>query len=190
MDEDIDMIQVIGTDEDREDGDPVCFRPLPNGKLYHVFLSYRDADDERSWVQQLIEKLVKTYKLKCCNHVHDFEPGRKIVDNIKDAIINSVKTIIIISKEYHESYWCTYEAEYTLQMSMELREKIIIPVIKEDCEIPDHLKPFTYIDARGPFNQWLPRLVSAIEKPGMCGLLCFNLFKLNRTMIVVMIQVI
>ncbi|CAG2196348.1 unnamed protein product [Mytilus edulis] len=50
-------------------------------------------------------------------------------------------------------------------MSMEMREQILIPVLKEDCEIPEHLKPFTYIDARGPIESWLTRLVTAIESP-------------------------
>lgn len=51
-------------------------------------------------------------------------------------------------------------------MSMELQKNIFIPVLIEDCDIPNHLKAFTYIDARGPINQWLPRLVQALKEPG------------------------
>ncbi|CAC5415577.1 unnamed protein product [Mytilus coruscus] len=53
---------------------------------------------------------------------------------------------------------------------MEMREQILIPVLKEDCKIPEQLKPFTYIDARGPIGSWLPRLVTAIESSVNCGL--------------------
>ncbi|CAG2201168.1 unnamed protein product [Mytilus edulis] len=49
---------------------------------------------------------------------------------------------------------------------MEMKERLLIPVLKEACEIPDYLKPFTYIDARGSMDSWLPMLVSAIESEG------------------------
>lgn len=152
---------------DREIDSEVCLKPLPQGKIYHVFISYRDIDEDREWVNNLIEKLENLHQLKCCNHVHDFKPGRRIVENIKEAVLRSVKTLIILSKEYNDSHWCTFEVEYTHQMSMEMREQILIPVLKEDCEIPEHLKPFTYIDARGPIGSWLPRLVTAIDSPGI-----------------------
>ncbi|XP_063402236.1 uncharacterized protein LOC134686498 [Mytilus trossulus] len=159
-----------GPYNDREIDSEVCLKTLPQGKIYHVFISYRDIDEDREWVNNLIEKLENLHQLKCCNHVHDFKPGRKIVENIKDAVLKSVKTLIILSKEYNDSHWCTFEVEYTHQMSMEMREQILIPVLKEDCEIPDHLKPFTYIDARGPIGSWLPRLVTAIDSPVNCWL--------------------
>lgn len=155
------------SENDREIYSEVSLKPLPQGKIYHAFISYRDVDEDREWVNNLIEKLEKHHQLKCCNHVYDFQPGRKIVENIKDAVLKSVKTLIILSKEYHDSHWCNFEVEYTHQMSMEMREQILIPVLKEDCEIPEHLKPFTYIDARGPIESWLPRLVTAIESPGI-----------------------
>ncbi|XP_052088575.1 uncharacterized protein LOC127725559 isoform X1 [Mytilus californianus] len=158
------------SENDREVDSEVTLKSLPQGKIYHAFISYRDVDEDREWVNNLIEKLENLHQLKCCNHVYDFQPGRKIVENIKDAVLRSVKTLIILSKEYHDSHWCNFEVEYTHQMSMEMREQILIPVLKEDCEIPEHLKPFTYIDARGPMGSWLPRLVTAIESPVNCGL--------------------
>ncbi|CAG2196080.1 unnamed protein product [Mytilus edulis] len=158
------------SETDREVDSKGVMKFLPQGKIYHTFISYRDIDEDREWVNNLIDKLENLHHLKCCNHVYDFQPGRKIVENIKDAVLKSVKTLIILSKEYHDSHWCNFEVEYTHQMSMEMREQILIPVLKEDCEIPEHLKPFTYIDARGPIGSWLPRLVTAIESPVNCGL--------------------
>ncbi|XP_071137946.1 uncharacterized protein [Mytilus edulis] len=155
---------------DSETENDVAYKTLPHGKTYHAFISYRDVDEDREWVSDLIEKLKKLHQLKCCNHVYHFKPGRKIVDNIKYAVRKSVKTLIILSKEYNDSHWCTFEVEYTHHMSMEMREQLLIPVLKEDCEIPDHLKPFTYIDARGPIGSWLPRLATSIESPVLCGL--------------------
>ncbi|CAC5392530.1 unnamed protein product [Mytilus coruscus] len=152
------MVETMQTDF--EEG--VC-KPLPEGKSYHVFISYRDIDENREWVRQFISKLTYSYNIICCDHVRDFQPGRKIVDNIKNAISSSVKTLIILTKGYTESFWCEYEIEYALLMNMDMKERLLIPVLKEDCDIPDYLKPFTYIDARGNMDSWLPQLVSVIE---------------------------
>lgn len=159
------MVETMQTDF--EEG--VC-KPLPEGKSYHVFISYRDIDENREWVRQFISKLTYSYNIICCDHVRDFQPGRKIVDNIKNAISSSVKTLIMLTKGYTESFWCEYEIEYALLMNMDMKERLLIPVLKEDCDIPDYLKPFTYIDARGNMDSWLPKLVSVIQSEGHSNL--------------------
>lgn len=149
------------------DFEEIVYKPLPKGKRYHVFISYRDINENEEWVRQLIAKLTYSYNIICCDHLRDFEPGHKIIENIKKAISSSVKTLIILTKGYNESFWCEYETEYALLVNMEMKERLLIPVLKEDCEIPDYLKPFTYIDARGSMDSWLPVLVSAIASEGM-----------------------
>ena len=62
------------------------YKDLPEGKLYHIFVSYKDCENDRGWVRQLIDILQSDYKLICCDHVIDFQPGRKIIENIKYAI--------------------------------------------------------------------------------------------------------
>lgn len=55
----------------------------------------------------------------------------------------------MLSEEYNDSYWCQLEIEFALVMNMDMRGNLLIPVLKENCEIPDYLKPLTYIDGRG-----------------------------------------
>lgn len=85
----VDIIELMGFNEIEEEESFPTFLPLPNGKTYHVFLSYRGVESDCRWVQQLIDKL--QYKLKCCNHIHDFKPGYNILENIENAITSSVK---------------------------------------------------------------------------------------------------
>ena len=125
------------------------YKDLPEGKLYHIFVSYKDCENDRGWVRQLIDIFQSDYKLICCDHAIDFQPGRKIIENIKYAITHSVKTLVMLSEEYNDSYWCQLEIEFALFMNMDMRENLLIPVLKENCEIPDYLKPLTYIDGRG-----------------------------------------
>jgi hypothetical protein len=49
---------------------------------------------------------------------------------------------------------------------MDMGEQLLMPVLKEDCSIPDYLKPLTNIDGRGDMSTWLPQLVSAVERKG------------------------
>ncbi|XP_052088235.1 uncharacterized protein LOC127725344 [Mytilus californianus] len=141
-------------------------KPLPNGKKFHVFISYSESD--RSWVGTVIQHLQNDYNFKCFEHSADFIPGKKITENIEYAMSNSVKTMFILTEEYYKSYWCQYEVEFAIiKLLAEMKENVIIPVLKEDCEIPGYLRPFTYVNATGDINVWLPRLVSAMEAEGV-----------------------
>ncbi|XP_071137616.1 uncharacterized protein [Mytilus edulis] len=138
---------------------------VPNGKKFHVFISYSESD--RSWVGTVIQHLQNDYNFKCFEHSADFIPGRKITENIEYAMSNSVKTMFILTEEYNKSYWCQYEVEFAiLKLLAEMKENVIIPVLKEECEIPGYLRPFTYINGTGDMNVWLPKLASAIEAEG------------------------
>jgi hypothetical protein len=143
-----------------------CVRPLPPRKLYHAFLSYHVMSDG-PWVQRVRNKLENTYGYKCCDHERDFIPGWKILENITHCVMSSAKTVVIMSPDAVKSGWCSYEAELTLHMSNDMRRKILIPVMLEDCVIPSHLKPLTYIDARGDEEVWWPKLIAALDMPGI-----------------------
>jgi hypothetical protein len=141
-------------------------KPLPSNKLYHAFFSYHVLRDG-PWVRRLISKLEDTHGYKCCDHERDFTPGWTILENITQCVMSSVKTVVVMSPESVKSGWCSYEAELSLHMSNDMRRKILIPVMVEDCEIPSHLKPLTYIDARGDASVWWPKLLAALDSPGM-----------------------
>ncbi|XP_076078484.1 uncharacterized protein LOC143048594 isoform X5 [Mytilus galloprovincialis] len=140
-------------------------KKLPDGKKFHVFISYSESD--RLWVETVIQHLQNYYNFKCFEHSADFIPGMKITENIEYAMSNSVKTMFILTEEYNKSYWCQYEVEFAiLKLLAEMKENVIIPVLKEECEIPGYLRPFTYINGTGDMDVWLPKLALAIEAEG------------------------
>ncbi|XP_076078492.1 uncharacterized protein LOC143048597 isoform X2 [Mytilus galloprovincialis] len=155
------MATVIEGDEQRS----VERKELPDGKKFHVFISYSESD--RLWVGTVIQHLQNDYNFKCFEHSADFIPGMKITENIEYAMSNSAKTMFILTEEYSKSYWCQYEVEFAiLKLLAEMKENVIIPVLKEECEIPGYLRPFTYINGTGDMNVWLPKLALAIEAEG------------------------
>ncbi|XP_076078490.1 uncharacterized protein LOC143048596 isoform X3 [Mytilus galloprovincialis] len=140
-------------------------KKLPDGKKFHVFISYSESD--RLWVETVIQHLQNYYNFKCFEHSADFIPGMKITENIEYAMSNSVKTMFILTEEYNKSYWCQYEVEFAiLKLLAEMKENVIIPVLKEECEIPGYLRPFTYINGTGDMDVWLPKLALAIAAEG------------------------
>ncbi|XP_071137628.1 uncharacterized protein [Mytilus edulis] len=155
------MATVTGEDVQRS----VERKQLPDGKKFHVFISYSESD--RLWVGTVIQHLQNYYNFKCFEHSADFIPGMKITENIEYAMSNSVKTMFILTEEYNKSYWCQYEVEFAiLKLLAEMKENVIIPVLKEECEIPGYLRPFTYINGTGDMDVWLPKLALAIEAEG------------------------
>ncbi|KAK3597602.1 hypothetical protein CHS0354_030146 [Potamilus streckersoni] len=143
--------------------------PLPPpGKKFHIFFSYRDVPRDKLWVKKLIDKLETEYGYICCDHERDFLPGTKIMDNIKDGVMNSEKVVVVFSKESIDSYYVSLEAPIAYQQSLEKRKNLLIPVLLDDCDVPEEYKLLTYIDAREGVEEttWWPKLMKSIESTG------------------------
>ncbi|KAK3587387.1 hypothetical protein CHS0354_028763 [Potamilus streckersoni] len=140
-------------------------RTLSKNKIYHVFFCYRDVPNDKLWVKEAVEKLENDYGFICCDHERDFLPGTKIMDNIKYGIKNSEKVVAVLSKEGLDSEYLRLETEMAHREGIDKRENLLIPVLLENCEIPEELKLLTYIDARKEINEriWWPKLIAAIE---------------------------
>ncbi|XP_077196435.1 toll-like receptor 5 [Paroedura picta] len=84
-------------------------QPPLDGKRYDAYLCYCTTDFE--WVQKsLIQHLDIQYSDKnrftlCFEH-RDFLPGEDHIDNIRDAIWNSRKTICVVTKQFLKDGWC------------------------------------------------------------------------------------
>lgn len=48
-------------------------------------------------------------ELKICYH-EEFIPGRTIIQNITTSLRESIKVIVILSKDFLSSKWCEFEA--------------------------------------------------------------------------------
>ncbi|KAL3842185.1 hypothetical protein ACJMK2_020227 [Sinanodonta woodiana] len=139
--------------------------PLPPGKKYHIFFSYRDVERDKCWVKRLIDKLETEYGYTCCDHERDFLPGTHIMVNIKYGVKNSEKVVVVFSKEAMESHYVSLEAAIAYKLGLETRKNILIPVLLDDCVVPEEYLLMTYIDAREGVEEatWLPKLLKALE---------------------------
>ena len=75
---------------------------------YDAFVSY--ANEDGDFVKnEMVRNLEDEHGLRLCFHERDFTPGRYIAENIIKAIMNSRRTIILMSKNFLKSKWCRYE---------------------------------------------------------------------------------
>lgn len=92
---------------------------LPYGKIYHLFLSFCQEDEER--VHSLLHELEDKYALKCLYHIRDFRPGVAVTENILDGIEKSMKIVYFVSQKFKESEMCKMEVLYGIMASHSVR---------------------------------------------------------------------
>ena len=89
---------------------------------YDAFVSYAD-EDSKFIHNPLISNLEKETGFKLCIHERDFIPGNDIASNITSAVHNSRKTVVVMSQNYRESYWCMFEYNMARMESIYARNK-------------------------------------------------------------------
>ncbi|XP_050393691.2 toll-like receptor 4 [Patella vulgata] len=107
-----------------------------NSFEFNAFVSYAD-EDRRIVVTDMIEKLEKQQGMQLCIHHRDFLVGEAIAANISNAVRNSKKTLILLTKNFLKSYWCIYELNMALMESISTGRNVVIVIIYEYIPVKD-----------------------------------------------------
>lgn len=138
--------------------DPIS---LPPGKEYHIYLAYTDED-----VPFLIklDKLLRSKGFICCIHDRDFVAGSSIAENIVKYIERSVKFVFLLSKNSINNGWMQFE--FDVAQIFQIEEIGYKPIILklDNCDRPEYLKHYTYLQADGPLDEWVGLLLRAINE--------------------------
>nr|WBP49903.1 Toll-like receptor protein [Mimachlamys nobilis] len=112
---------------------------------WDAFVSYCSSDYQFV-LKHVITNLENNEGLKLCLHQRDFVPGEEIAKNITNAIHQSRKTVVLLSRKYLDSYWCTYEFNMARMESIYSRggNPVLLLVFYEN--IPARELPFTMMD--------------------------------------------
>ncbi|XP_033754359.1 toll-like receptor 4 [Pecten maximus] len=122
--------------------------------IYDAFVSYC-SDDYQFVREEVITHLEEEQGLRLCLHQRDFLPGKDIAENITDAIHQSRKSVVLLSRNYLNSYWCMYEFNMARMESIYSRgcESVLLIVFYEHIparELPlrlmDLIESKSYID--------------------------------------------
>jgi protein toll len=81
-------------------------------KKFDAFISYAQQDSD--FVTDVLLPGLEDnadIRFRCIVHIRDFVPGREITEQIMDAVNNSRRTVIVLSKHFVESEWAKLEFE-------------------------------------------------------------------------------
>ena len=130
---------------------------------YDVFVSYSSANKE--WVRKIFVPILEKAGLKVCDYYRDFDVGAPIVMEMERAILESRKTIPVLSPAYLKSGWTEFESLMFQTLDAANRNRRVLPVIFETCELPLRIKYMNCINFANPDDidiEW-ERLSRALE---------------------------
>ncbi len=127
---------------------------------YDVFISYSHLD--RAWVEdQLLPRLEKA-NLKVCIDYRDFKYGLASQINMEEAAKDSRHTIAVLTQNWVNSEWSQFETLITTLRDPIGRLQRLIPLLREDCSLPERIEFRTYADFREVNEQIWERLLDQL----------------------------
>jgi hypothetical protein len=112
---------------------------------YDAFVSYSHID--KDWVNgELLPPLRKNNIRVIVDD--DFPWGRTIDENIANAIAQSRRTLVVLSKNWVDSDWSNFELALTGIKDPAARRHRILPILIDDCDPPARLRILTWGDFR------------------------------------------
>jgi len=128
-----------------------------------VFISYSTKDKE--FVDKLSLALLSK-NIPVWRDIWQIDVGEYIDNSIKEAIQKSYYICLVISKNSLNSEWVQKEIEIALsRQSKENIENFIIPIIIDDCELPDVLKTIKGVNfAQKSFEEGIKEILNKIGK--------------------------
>ncbi|XP_070169776.1 myeloid differentiation primary response protein MyD88 isoform X2 [Polyergus mexicanus] len=125
-------------------------------QYYDAFLLY--ADEDISFANEMIQKLETEYKLMLCLKDRDLVGGVAFEHEAVMKLISERcnRLLIIISPNFLKSSANKFFLNYAQALSIEKRQRKIIPCIYESCELPFQLKYISILDynRRGLYDFW------------------------------------
>ena len=132
---------------------------------YDVFISYSSTD--KKWVRKDLLDALEKAGIKVCIDFRDFKAGKPAIKNMRDSILESHHTLLILTKAFIESGWTDFENMLSQTIDPANRQGRIIPLLKEKCELPLEIGYLTYVNFVDP-DDWTiswKQLFTALGKP-------------------------
>jgi hypothetical protein len=130
---------------------------------YDVFISYSHHDT--GWVQGWLVPRLKQAGLRVCVDDESFEPGAPAVLEMERAVVESRKTVLVLTAAYLQSKWTLFENVLASTLDPGAERRQIIPLVLKDCDLPLRDRALIRLDFRDPRNREtaFSRLVSSVR---------------------------
>ncbi|XP_046550058.1 toll-like receptor 4 [Haliotis rubra] len=117
--------------------------------MHDAFVSYAD-EDRGVVVNDMLYYMEIHDRINLNIHHRDFMPGEPIAANIICAIKNSRKTLVVLSQNFLNSYWCMYELRMAQMESISSGRDILIIIMYENIptkDIPPEILKLLHTDS-------------------------------------------
>ncbi|HEY5730098.1 MAG TPA: toll/interleukin-1 receptor domain-containing protein [Anaerolineales bacterium] len=105
---------------------------------YDVFISYSSAN--KDWVRKTFVPALEKAGLKVCDYHRDFDVGAPIVKEMERVVLESRKTVLVLSPAYLKSDWTEFENLMLQTLDAANQQRHLLPVVIEKCELPLRFK--------------------------------------------------
>ncbi len=112
---------------------------------YDVFISHSSKD--KPVVRELANRL-KQDGLRVWLDEWEIQPGDMIGLKLEEGLTKSRTLILVMSRYAFESDWVTLERHTLLFRDPTNARRRFIPMLIENCKLPDVIAQFAYIDLR------------------------------------------
>lgn len=123
-----------------------------------VFISHSSKD--KPFVRKLVADLERHGILVWLDE-KQINPGDPIPSSIGKGLQNSYYIVIVLSINSTNSNWVDFERDIALMGQLSRKNKKTIPILLDDCSIPEILYSLTYSDFRSNYEQGLLNLLRA-----------------------------
>ncbi|XP_029158171.1 myeloid differentiation primary response protein MyD88 [Nylanderia fulva] len=125
-------------------------------QYYDAFLLY--ADEDVGFANEMVQKLETEHKLKLCLKDRDLVGGIAFEHEAVMKLISERcnRLLVVVSPSFLESSANKFFLNYAQALSIEKRQRKIIPCIYESCELPLQLRYISTLDynRRGLYDFW------------------------------------
>ena len=111
---------------------------------YDAFISYSHRNKE--WVREWLVPHMQNAGLTVCIDHESFEPGAPSITEMERAVLQSRKTVLVLTPEYLQSGWTEFENILVQTPDPAAHQRRLIPVLLLRCELPLRIAMLVHID--------------------------------------------
>lgn len=126
-----------------------------------VYISYTESTSR--WVRTSLKPLIDSWNVAdVMLPERDMVAGKAVSNERRRLIVEADKIIVVVSPDYYESDWCSYELMHAIQNEPTLSRGRIIPILIDGCtSLPKNMEVVVPLLAHAQnFSQ---RLLAAIH---------------------------
>ncbi|XP_046847236.1 LOW QUALITY PROTEIN: myeloid differentiation primary response protein MyD88-like [Xenia sp. Carnegie-2017] len=115
-------------------------------EIFDAFICY--AKEDRSFAYKILTTLESPpFCRKICIDYRDYVPGNCRIDQTAKIIEHRcIRLIAILSPNFTSSSSAGFQVRIALNLSPDFQQRRVIPILYEECEIPEILRPIYYLN--------------------------------------------